>query len=93
MKRYTYLILLILTATLYAQDPKIISSPDGALNVEVSIIEGKVVYSVVYANEKVLSDSPLNLITNEGDFSSNVTFVGSEIGQENKTYEQKNKTV
>lgn len=89
MKRYTYLILLILTATLYAQDPKIISSPDGALNVEVSIIEGKVVYSVVYANEKVLSDSPLNLITNEGDFSSNVTFVGSEIGQENKTYEQK----
>ncbi len=45
-------------------------------------------YSVTYKGNVMLEDSPLGMVTNEGDFSANMTFVKSDTGKVAKEYTQ-----
>ncbi|WP_255297424.1 glycoside hydrolase family 97 protein [Anaerophaga thermohalophila] len=63
-------------------------SPDGHLKLNVSVENGSPVYSVSYQGEEILENSPLGLITNEGDFHSNMSFVESSTEKIKKEYVQ-----
>lgn len=52
-----------------------VTSPDGHLSVKVFLEDGKPMYSIIHKGKSMLLNSPLGLITNEGDFSANMRFV------------------
>lgn len=64
------------------------SSPDGKLKVQVYLDQGQPAYSVEYAGVFFLEKSPLGIVTNEGDFSKNLTFIGHETLPIEKNYTQ-----
>lgn len=64
------------------------NSPDGQLMVRVFIHDGQPQYSVTYKNQVMLENSPLGIITNEGDFSKNMRFAGAAKDAVNKSYTQ-----
>lgn len=66
----------------------VISSPDGNLKVRLAIEKGQPVYSVTYKERVMLENSPLGVITNEGDFSRDMKYVGVETDVVNKQYTQ-----
>ncbi len=70
-----------------AQDATV-SSPDKQLTVSIIVSDGKPYYSVTLHNKVMLENSPLGLITNEGDFSTGIKFLGKEDSVIDKTYEQ-----
>lgn len=82
-------ILLFSSVSMYAKET-VIFSPDGNLQVKLLIEDGKPMYSVSYKNKIMLENSPLGLITNEGDFHKEMWFVGLENGTVSKQYTQKN---
>ncbi len=63
-------------------------SPDGKLKVNVSVENGKALYSVAYNGKVMIENSPLGLITNEGDFTENMSFVESTPDKVTKNYSQ-----
>ena len=65
-----------------------VSSPNGELTVNVLVKSGKPVYSVNYKGGIVLEDSPLGLLTNEGDFSTNMIFENSSTAKVQEDYTQ-----
>ena len=79
--------MLLLLQQAAAQQIKV-TSPDKKLSVTVSITEGKIYYAVAYNNKTMLENSPLGLITNEGDFSAGMKFTSSRDSGINKTYTQ-----
>ena len=78
----------IISASVCSQKTASVSSPDGALKVNVSVKNGKPTYSVTYGGGVILEDSPLGLITNTGDFSTDMNFVNSTTGNVEETYNQ-----
>ena len=66
----------------------IVSSPDSYLKLTVSVQQGMPVYSVTYKNKTILENSPLGLLTNEGDFSTGLTFVDKKEGWVDRQYTQ-----
>ncbi|GHT40053.1 hypothetical protein FACS189437_05070 [Bacteroidia bacterium] len=84
-----FLVLFTLTTTrLFAQDA-VISSPDAQLKVTVSVQQGGApVYSVNYKDKIVLENSPLGLLTNEGDFRTGLKFAGKKEETIDKQYSQ-----
>jgi hypothetical protein len=81
--------LLIAPSVAYSQNPMTVSSPDGNLKLNVSVNNGNPVYSVTYNGNTMLQNSPLGLVTNEGDFRSGMSFVESTIGEVDKEYTQR----
>ncbi|WP_215224626.1 glycoside hydrolase family 97 protein [Echinicola shivajiensis] len=79
---------LLFTGETHAQNTKSVSSPDGHLEVRVSISNGKAQYTVHYQDKVMLDNSPLGLVTNEGDFTSNMSFVDASTGKIDKSYTQ-----
>jgi len=75
------------TNILFAQIATVVS-PDGKLKLQLSLEEGQPQYSVEYAGNTILEKSPLGIITNEGDFSTNLTFTGHETSLVEKSYTQ-----
>lgn len=65
-----------------------VSSPDANLKVSISVTDGKPVYSVSYKGKTMLENSPLGLVTNEGDFTSGMTFIDKKEANISKRYEQ-----
>jgi len=65
-----------------------VSSPDGDLKVMVTVQNGTPVYQVTYKEKSFLANSPLGLVTNEGDFTSQMSFVESIHGKTEKDYTQ-----
>jgi hypothetical protein len=65
-----------------------VSSPDKQLQVAVDVIDSAAVYSVIYNGKTVLEKSPLGLITNEGNFSAGLKFIGKEDASVDKKYQQ-----
>jgi len=65
-----------------------VSSPNGDLTLKVLIKDGTAFYSVTYKGGIVLEDSPLGLITNAGDFTTNMNFVSSTTAKVEETYNQ-----
>ncbi|MFD2100444.1 glycoside hydrolase family 97 protein [Flagellimonas iocasae] len=86
--RVTLLLFCLLTSIITHAQDTIVSSPDGNLKVRVSLQNGKPVFNVIYKEKTFLEDSPLGLITNEGDFSSQMTYVESIPGKTEKEYSQ-----
>ena len=67
----------------------IVTGPDQQLKVTVSLHNGMPVYSVSYNNKTILENSPLGLLTNEGDFSTGLKYVDKIEGAIDKRYSQK----
>lgn len=65
-----------------------VSSPNGDLTLKVLIKDGTAFYSVTYKGGIVLEDSPLGLITNAGDFTTDMNFVNSTTAKVEETYHQ-----
>lgn len=86
-KHFILLALMMLSFGLFGNN-QTITSPDGKLRVNFAIKDGKPIYQVIYNNILMLEDSPLGLITNMGDFSSNMQFVSSTENRIDKTYQQ-----
>ncbi len=80
---------LLCPTKVYAQEATVFS-PDKLLKVDLFIEQGKPLYSVTYKNEVMLEKSPIGLMTNEGDFSSALTYIGKEEGIVDKEYTQRN---
>lgn len=85
--RLMYVIFVLTTLSSYSQDA-VILSPDKQLRVSISLIDGKLMYSVSYKNKIVLENSPLGLVTNEGDFSSGMKYISKSEDVINKAYTQ-----
>jgi len=86
-KTLIYLALLILALPVRGQVASI-SGPDNHLQLKVNLKEGSPYYSVEYKGKVFLEDSPLGLITNIGDFSKEMSFVGSKENPVEYTYTQ-----
>lgn len=72
----------------YSQNTLTVSDHSGNLKVNVSVKNGVPVYAVVYKERTILEDSPLGLVTNEGDFTSQMELAESVAGQVEKEYTQ-----
>lgn len=88
MRKLVILCCMLISSALFSQNEKTVSSPDGNLKVSVLIENGKPMYSVTYKGKTMLENSPLGLLTNEGDFSSNISFVEGINGEVDKEYTQ-----
>jgi hypothetical protein len=72
----------------YSQNVVTVSDPEGHLQLNVSVKSGIPLYSVTYQGKVMLEDSPLGLVTNEGDFGSNMELTESATGKIDKEYNQ-----
>ena len=88
MRKIVLLCCLLITPAIYSQNQMTVSGPDGNLKVNVLVENGKPMYSVTYKGKIILDNSPLGLITNEGDFSTGMRFLGSDTGDVDKEYLQ-----
>ena len=84
---FIILIILLSVSTIHSQNMTV-SGPDGLLTVTVKVDNGNPAYSVTYKSKPVLENSPLGLITNEGDFSTGLTYVEHKFGEVDKLYTQ-----
>ena len=83
-----YLLCVFLLSCFAINAQSVVESPDGKLKVSLVIESGQPMYSVSFNENTMLENSPLGLITNEGDFSKSMSFISSVTGKVNKTYTQ-----
>lgn len=88
MRKIFFLCCFIIFSAAYSQNVMSVSSPNGDLTLKVLIKNGTAFYSVTYKGGIVLEDSPLGLITNAGDFTTNINFVNSTTAKVEETYHQ-----
>jgi hypothetical protein len=81
------ILLVLITCKAYSQEAVVVS-PDKQLTVNVFIADGKPVYSVSYKSKILLENSPLGLVTNEGDFTSGMKYISKSEDVVNKNYTQ-----
>ena len=67
---FKYIICCCLFSFLNVNAQNVVKSPDGKLNVEVLIANGKPVYNISYHQKTFLENSPLGVKTNVGDFTT-----------------------
>jgi hypothetical protein len=75
--RFTWLacvVSILITLDASSQEPTI-SSPDKQLKVSVNVNDGKLLYGVTYKGKSMLENSPLGLVTNEGDFTTGMKYL------------------
>ena len=78
MKKYLkYCLLVWIAVPVWAQQTEVIG-PDSHLKVNVALKQGKPVYSVTYKEKTILEDSPLGVVTDIGDFSRNMNWIGQK---------------
>ena len=86
MKRQAFLFAFALGAcSLWAQQASV-SGPDSQLKVEVSVKAGNPFYSVTYKGKTILEKSPLGFVSNVGDFSKGMTYVGQKTRSVKENY-------
>ncbi len=88
MRKIFFVCCMLIASVIYSQNPKIVSSPDGNLTVNILVENGKPIYNLTYKEKIMLENSPIGLLTNEGDFSSDMSFVESTTGEVDKEYTQ-----
>ncbi|MFC2136586.1 glycoside hydrolase family 97 catalytic domain-containing protein [Bacteroidota bacterium] len=88
MKKLILFCCILISITTFAQNDLTVASPNGNLKVTTKIEKGQVLYAVTFKGKDILINSPLGLITNEGDFSKDMTFVELIKGEVNKEYVQ-----
>ncbi|SKB31978.1 glycoside hydrolase family 97 protein [Alkalitalea saponilacus] len=84
----TSVCLMLFSSAIMAQQVASVSSPSGKLQVSILVENNQAMYSVEYNGNTMLEKSPLGLLTNEGDFRTNMSYVGSEEGVVEKEYTQ-----
>ena len=84
MKRQIALFVLALGASSVWAQQATVSGPDNQLKVDVSVENGNPFYSVTYKGKTILEKSPLGFVSNVGDFSKRMTYVG----QKSRTIEE-----
>ena len=89
MRIILVLCFILMASVAYSQNPMTVFSPDGNLELQLSVNNGNPVYSITYNGNTMLENSPLGLLTNEGDFRSDMNFVESTTGDVEKEYTQK----
>lgn len=72
----------------YSQDKLMVAGPDGNLVVNLFIDGGKPFYSVYFKEKPILENSPIGLVTNEGDFSNGMSILNSSTGEIDTVYNQ-----
>ncbi len=87
MKKTLIVITLLLSSLAGFADDVKISGPDGKLQVQISLTEGRLNYSVTYNGKQILENSPLGLLSNVGDFSKELSFVSKKEAQIDETYQ------
>src|SRR5690554_4164750 len=75
MKKILLTLLLFSILIPVSSENRRINSPDGNLLVNIHLNNGTITYTLRYKKKIVLEDSPLGLITNVSDFSSNLMLV------------------
>src|SRR5690606_2728499 len=65
-----------------------VRSPDKQLAVKISVEEGYPYFTVTYKNKTMLGNSPLGIITNEGDFSKGMKLIDWKEGSIDEEYTQ-----
>lgn len=85
MKNLIVVCCLLVTSLMISQNAEVLS-PNSKLKLNVSVENGKFVYAVTYNDKVMLENSPLGLITNEGDFTQNMSFIKSSTDKVNKSY-------
>jgi hypothetical protein len=88
MRKLIFLCCILISTTAFSQNPETVSSPDGNLMVKVTVENGKPMFSVSYKGRAILENSPIGLITNEGDFSVTMSLAGTTSGEVDKEYTQ-----
>ena len=88
MKKNLLSILFTTLLTPAFANPTVIRSPDNNLRVNVGLHNGKPIYTVSYKEKPILEESPLGLITNISDFSSNLTLVKTDNATVHNTYNE-----
>ena len=83
---FKYIICCCLFSFLNVNAQTVVKSPDGKLNVAVSIANGKPVYNISYNQKTFLENSPLGVKTNVGDFTTGLDLQPNPI--QNKTEEK-----
>ncbi|MDL2244889.1 glycoside hydrolase family 97 protein [Parabacteroides sp. OttesenSCG-928-J18] len=83
-----FLCLCLFASTVVGAQEIAVSSPDKQLTVTVSLQDGAPQYKVTYKEQVMLENSPLGLITNEGDFSQNLKYVDQKMETVDKSYQQ-----
>jgi len=86
IKILSYVLFFFLTGISCCAQVAEISSPDGKLKLNVFSENGKVLYNVNFQGKIMLEKSPLGLVTNESDFSKNLTFIDSKKDNVSKNY-------
>ena len=79
--------LALLASQAFAQQAAV-TGPDARLKLDFQLQDGKPVYSVTYDGKTVLENSPLGFVSNIGDFSRQMSFVGQQADKVEKTYTQ-----
>ncbi|RXG32400.1 glycoside hydrolase family 97 protein [Leeuwenhoekiella marinoflava] len=89
MNKKFFIALLFLGSSISkAQNLKTVKSPDGNLEVSLTIDEGTLFYTVSYLKEKIMANAPLGIRTNEGNFDEGLSFVTSVSEKISNSYEQ-----
>jgi hypothetical protein len=78
----------IISSAVFSLQAAEVASPDGKLRLSVLIENGNPMYTVTYNGKSILDKSPLGLTTNEGDFTSHMSFVDSATAEVDKKYVQ-----
>lgn len=86
MNKLIIFCIFLISSKLLSQNAEVVS-PDGKLKLNVAIENGQPVYMVSYNNKVMLENSPLGLVTNEGDFTKNMSFLNDSTGIVRKRYE------
>lgn len=88
---FKYIICCCLFSFLNVNAQSVVKSPDGKLNVSVSIANGRPFYSISYNQKTFLENSPLGLKTNVGDFTTGLDLKPNPVQNKiNEKYELPN---
>ena len=88
MNKHLLLCAFALSFSIVSAQQATVTGPDGNLKVDISLKGGKPLYTVSYKDKTILENSPLGFVTDIGDFSTNVSYVGQTTSIVSKTYVQ-----
>ena len=86
-KVWLFIVVFILSHSAFAQIASL-SGPNGLLKLDVFLEEGQPSSTIHYDGKLMLEKSPLGIITNEGDFSQNLSFIEHSADRVEKKYSQ-----
>ena len=88
MKVFKLILFLLVCGTSSALSQTVsVYGPDSLLKVDISIKNGMPAYSVTYGGKTFIEESPLGFVSNAGDFSRQMKWVGANTATVSETYE------